>query len=132
MLWTSRYLLLAGTMLSTLALPQWSAASDRFGQGTIILAQGQPGGDPNDPRQKGQPKGKQAPQQKGPSQGQPGPRQGGQPPQQGGQPQQRQGQPPQQPQPRQVQPPPQQGGQPQPRQTAPSPTQQRQGIPPQQ
>lgn len=148
MLWTSRYVLLAGTMLSTLALPQWSAASDRFGQGTIILAQGQPGGDPNDPRQKGQPKGKQAPQQKGPPQGgQPQPRQGGQPPQQGGQPQprqtiqpptqQRQGIPPQQggqpqPQPRQGGQPPQQGGQPQPRQTIQSPTQQRQGIPPQQ
>jgi outer membrane protein OmpA-like peptidoglycan-associated protein len=117
-LWKSRYLLLAGTMLSTLEVPQWSAASDRFGPGTIILAQGQPGGgDPNDPRQKGQPKGKQAPQQKGPPQGQPGPRQGGQPPQQ--------------PQPRQGGQPPQQG-EPQPRQSTPSPTQQRHGIPPQQ
>src|SRR3954470_17455492 len=113
MLWTSRYVLLAGTMLSTLALPQWSAASDRFGQGTIILAQGQPGGDPNDPRQKGQPKGKQAPQQKGPPQGgQPQPRQGGQPqPRQTIQPptQQRQGTPPQPQQQQRVQPqPPQQ------------------------
>jgi outer membrane protein OmpA-like peptidoglycan-associated protein len=123
MLRKSRYLLLAGTMLSTLAIPQWSAASDRLGQGTIILAQGQPGGDPKDPRQKGQPKGKQAPQQKAqPPQGQPGPRQGGQPPQEGqprqGQPptQQRQGIPPQQPQQRQqVQP------QPQPRQIQPQP-----------
>src|SRR3954452_20697247 len=87
MLWTSRYVLLAGAMFSTLALPQWSAASDRFGQGTIILAQGQPGGDPNDPRQKGQPKGKQAPQQKGPPQGgQPQPRQGRPPPAAGGSP----------------------------------------------
>src|SRR4051812_10015739 len=48
----SRYLLLAGTMLSTLALPQWSAASDaasaRSDQGTIIVAQN----DNNDPRKK--------------------------------------------------------------------------------
>src|SRR5436305_399010 len=83
-------------MLSTLALPQWSAASNaasaRSDKGTIIVAQN------DDPRQKGEAKGKQGTQPKG---GQPG----GQPPQRGQQ-QQQGGQPPQRGQQQQ------QGGQP--------------------
>ena len=131
----SRYFLLAGTMLSTLALPQWSAASDassaRSGQGTIIVAQG---GSETDPSKKGDAKGKQGPQPKGgpppqggqPKQGaQPQPKQGAQPqPKQGAQPQPREGAQPQpkqgaQPQPKQgAQPQPKEGAQPQPKQGA--------------
>src|SRR5262249_276636 len=57
-----RYILLAATLLSTLALPHWTRASDtRDGSGTIILAQAV---NPNDPKAKT----KQQPQQqpKGP------------------------------------------------------------------
>src|SRR5437763_16366663 len=58
-----RYLLLAATLLSTLALPQWTRASDtRSAPGTIILAQV----NPNDPKAKA--KQQQQQQQKGPPQ----------------------------------------------------------------
>src|SRR5262249_11401019 len=69
-----RYIVLAATLLSTLALPQWTRASDtRNGAGTIILAQAV---NPNDPKAKA----KQQPQQqpKGPPPGTPQGR--GQPP----------------------------------------------------
>jgi outer membrane protein OmpA-like peptidoglycan-associated protein len=76
-----RYVLLAGTLLTTLAVPQWSAVSDARARdamrdGSFVIAQ-RP--DPNDPKQKGKQQGKQPPQgQQG--QGQPqGQPQGGQP-----------------------------------------------------
>src|SRR5262249_30641883 len=86
MIWKIRYILLAATFLSTLALPHWTRASDTHnGSGTIILARA---ANPSDPRAKA----KQQPQQKGPPPGAPQGR--GQPP---GQPpviQQGRGQPP--------------------------------------
>ena len=64
-----RYALLAGTLLATLAVPQWSAASDTRvgspGDGSFVVAQRV---DPNE-QQKGKQKGQQG--QQGQPQGQP-------------------------------------------------------------
>ena len=60
MLTTLRYPLLAGMLLSTLALPQWSMRSGASGQGTTGVAQRE-----GDPQQKSDPKGKQHKQQPG-------------------------------------------------------------------
>ena len=85
-----RYVLLAGTLLSTLAVPQWNAVSDARAKeamrdGSFVIAQRV---DPNDPNQKGKQKGQPDPKgQKG--QGQPQ----GQPQAQPGQGQPSQGQP---------------------------------------
>jgi outer membrane protein OmpA-like peptidoglycan-associated protein len=63
MLGKIRYILLAATLLSTLALPQWTRASDTRGaSGAIILAQAP---NPNDPKEKDKAKAKQQPQQRG-------------------------------------------------------------------
>jgi outer membrane protein OmpA-like peptidoglycan-associated protein len=55
-----RYILLGATFLATLALPQWTRASDtRSAPGTIILAQA----NPNDPKEKAKAKQQQQQQQ---------------------------------------------------------------------
>src|SRR5712671_5527001 len=79
-----RYVLLAGTLLSTLAVPQWNAVSDARAKeamrdGSFVIAQRV---DPNDPNQKGKQKGQPDPKgQKG--QGQPQGQPQAQPGQQG-------------------------------------------------
>src|SRR5690242_18466803 len=70
-----RYLLLAGTLMSSLAVSQWSVASEsvRSADGTIVVAQREGSQDPKEKdKNKGKPQQQQ--QQKGgqPQQGQPG------------------------------------------------------------
>jgi outer membrane protein OmpA-like peptidoglycan-associated protein len=71
-----RYLLLAGTLMSAIAIPQWGMASETARDGRIIVAQQN-----QDPKEKEKNKGKQAPKGAQPGTGQPGG--AGQPKQQG-------------------------------------------------